>query len=124
MIKGICSVSFRQKSVDEIIALAKKGNLNCIEWGSDVHLPPEDLEYVKAVKQKTQEAGLSCPTYGSYYRMDAIEKFEKISLCAEVLGAQIIRVWGGEKDATLMTDKDEEILCEKLFACGKIAQTR
>ena len=40
------------------------------------------------------------------------------------MGAQIIRVWGGEKDATLMTDKDEEILCEKLFACGKIAQTR
>ena len=49
---GLTSVSFRKLSVDEVIALAKKAGVDGIEWGSDVHVPPNDIEYVKEVADK------------------------------------------------------------------------
>ncbi len=41
---GLCSITFRSLSVDAIIELATKARLDGIEWGSDVHVPPGDLE--------------------------------------------------------------------------------
>ena len=41
---GIVSVTFRKKTIDEIIRLAKSSSLECIEVGSDVHAPKDDPE--------------------------------------------------------------------------------
>lgn len=41
---GLTSISFRGKTCTEVIGLAKKAGLDGIEWGGDVHVPPENEE--------------------------------------------------------------------------------
>ena len=40
---GLCSVTFRRCSAAEIVELATRAGLRCIEWGGDVHVPHGDL---------------------------------------------------------------------------------
>lgn len=96
---GLCSVTFRNQSVEEIIQLVKDAKLNGIEWGGDVHVPPGDLKHAKKVKQLTREAGLEVTSYGSYYRVGEYEKnadpFATILSTAVALKAPSIRIWAG-----------------------------
>ena len=41
---GLCSVTLRACSIEEVVAIAAGAGLECIEWGADVHVPPGDLE--------------------------------------------------------------------------------
>ena len=43
---GLVSVSFRPNSPEEILIAMQKAGLTCIEWGSDVHCPPEKAEEI------------------------------------------------------------------------------
>ncbi|MBL7016390.1 MAG: sugar phosphate isomerase/epimerase [Kiritimatiellales bacterium] len=100
MIKpGICSITFRQKSPEEIIALSLEAGLAGIEWGADVHVPPEDLENARRVGEMTREAGLEVVAYGSYWfaldEQPEPEPFEPLIEAAQALGAPIIRIWAG-----------------------------
>ena len=99
MIKtGMVSASFRKKTVDQIIDLAKKARLDSIEWGGDVHVPHGNLQIAKQVGEKTREEGLMTPSYGSYYYAGASDiSFESVLDTAKTLGAQNIRVWAGRK---------------------------
>ena len=45
---GLTSVTFRRKTQEEIVALAAQAQLDGIEWGGDVHVPPGDLPAAKA----------------------------------------------------------------------------
>jgi len=95
---GLCSITFRQLSVDEIIALCQKAKIDGIEWGGDVHVPPGDIEHARSVKAKTEEAGMGVCSYGSYYRCDSEEDaFSDVLDSAAALGAPVIRVWAGRK---------------------------
>ncbi len=100
MIKpGICSITFRQKSPEEIIALSLEAGLAGIEWGADVHVPPEDLENARRVGEMTRGAGLEVVAYGSYWfaldEQPEPEPFEPLIEAAEALGAPMIRLLGG-----------------------------
>lgn len=98
MIKlGLCSITFRDLSVSEIIKLVKEAKLDAIEWGSDVHVIPTDIENAKNVRKLMDENNLETSSYGSYYRV-GIENdfvFEDIVEVAKILGAKDIRVWAG-----------------------------
>lgn len=98
--RGLVSVSFRQNSVDDIIHAASAAGLSCIEWGSDVHLPPGDRELALTVAEKTKAAGLFCCSYGSYFRLgqDAPEMILPYLATAKMLGTNILRIWGGAKN--------------------------
>ncbi|MEX0332793.1 MAG: sugar phosphate isomerase/epimerase family protein [Puniceicoccaceae bacterium] len=101
MIKpGICSITFRDETPESLIQLSSEAGLVGIEWGSDVHVPLEDLENARKVGDQTREAGLEVAGYGSYYmgRESADEEpvpFEPILQAAEALGAPVIRIWAG-----------------------------
>ena len=98
---GLVSVTFRQLSPQEIIALVRQAELKAIEWGGDVHVPPDDLKNAATVRQMTAEAGLAISAYGSYYRVGVSEEeglaFEKVLATALELQAPTIRVWAGRK---------------------------
>lgn len=99
---GICSITFRDLSCEELIDEVKKAGLDAIEWGSDVHVPPNDKDHAKKVADLTKKAGLEVSSYGSYYRV-GIENdysFEEILETAVILGAKDIRVWAGRKGST------------------------
>ena len=95
---GLVSVSFRHLSPDEIIALAVKAGLECIEWGGDIHVPPGKIENAVSVGERTCAAGLSVACYGSYCRLTDEESgmFESVVRTAKALGAPLIRVWAGK----------------------------
>src|SRR5699024_11543257 len=52
----LCSVTFRERSVEEVIDVAQKAGLQGIEWGADVHVPPGNLRRAMKVYDKTVAA--------------------------------------------------------------------
>ena len=114
---GLVSITFRQLSPEEIIALCVKAGVRCLEWGGDVHVPPGDVARAREVGRLTRHAGLEVAAYGSYYRLGTNEPgtFEAIMANAVALGAPTIRVWAGRKGSR-ETEVDErcEIIADAL----------
>lgn len=96
---GICSITFRNLSSEELIDEVKNAGLDAIEWGSDVHVPPNNKDHARHVADLTRKAGLEVSSYGSYYRVGIENEysFEEILETAVILGAKDIRVWAGRK---------------------------
>lgn len=96
---GLVSVTFRKLPPSKIVELARDAALEGIEWGGDVHVPPDDPSQAERVAQLTREAGLDIPSYGSYFRLaeQDVEEFEPVLRTAKVLGAPNIRVWAGRQ---------------------------
>lgn len=102
---GLCSVTFRELSVEEVIHAAKSAELSCIEWESRKHVRAGDLEEAKRVARLTREAGLEISSYGTYYQVGSHADFEDIIVTAKALETEMIRVWAGEKSSV---DADEQ----------------
>ena len=118
---GLCSVSFRKLTVEEIIEAVKAAGLDGIEWGGDVHVPHGDVETAKYVAKLMEDAGLETLSYGTYYYPGdhAVEDFQGVIDCALALGTKIIRVWAGSKTLTEVTDEyrakiiaDTQAICD------------
>lgn len=99
--KGLCSVTFRDLTAEQIIELAVKADLEGIEWGGDIHVPPGDYNRAAEISQMTIQAGLEIISYGSYYRVGCENEnrvsFEEILQTAVELKAPEIRVWAGNR---------------------------
>jgi len=112
---ALCSISFRKSSVDEVIEMTKAAGLDGIEWGGDVHVPPGELELAREVRGKTEAAGLTIPSYGSYYRCtEDSEPFSDVLDSARELGAPVIRIWAGDKGSAEATDEDRHDVAERI----------
>ena len=120
---GMTSVTFREKTIEEIAFLAKTAELSVIEWGGDRHVLPLDFEAVKIARTEMEKNGLSCPSYGSYYRM--IEKdedtFRAICKTSEALGASTIRAWLGRTGSARITPEQYATLLEETKKLADIA---
>lgn len=92
---SLISVTFRKKSVEEIVDIARKGGLAAIEWGGDKHVVPGDQNAISLAKKLCDENGLAVSAYGSYYRCNNSEDFAPVLETALALGTKIIRVWAG-----------------------------
>ncbi|MGC4030327.1 MAG: hypothetical protein QM754_01080 [Tepidisphaeraceae bacterium] len=99
---GLVSVTFRQRSVAQIISDVAKAGLQAIEWGGDVHVPPGDLPHAAEVRRQTAEAGLAVSSYGSYYNAtkDPADLAGRVLATAAELGAPTVRMWAGPMDST------------------------
>ena len=104
---GLCSVSFRGLSVEEIVEAVKAAGLDGIEWGGDVHVPHGDVEKAKYVAKLMADADLETLSYGTYYYPGdhVVENFKGVIDCALALGTKIIRVWAGSKELCTVTDE-------------------
>jgi len=98
---GLVSITFRKRTPRELVDLVQQAGHHAIEWGGDIHVPHGDLEQAFEVREMTQDAGLTCAAYGSYYRIGHSEdddlRFETVRDTATALGASAIRVWAGNK---------------------------
>ena len=90
---GLLSVTFRSLPFERIIELTAEAELDGIEWGGDVHVPPGKLKLAERIGQTAREAGLVNYSYGSYWRADC--EPEMIAETAAALGVQWIRIWAG-----------------------------
>lgn len=118
---GLCSVTFRRFPAEKVTELAAENGLDCIEWGGDIHVPHGDTIRAAQVGGAARKSGLSCNSYGSYFRCDGFETFKPVSAAAKALGASVIRIWAGEKDSEKFTDEEFERLAETVSACADYA---
>lgn len=95
---GFTTVTFRKKSRREVCEIAQRNNIMCVEWGGDMHLPPDDETALQEVISLQKEFGLTAVSYGSYYRLGAenYTLWEQIVNTADKIGARIIRIWQGD----------------------------
>ena len=80
---GLVSVSFRPLSPKEIIEATAAAGLKCIEWGSDVHAPCNDIERLQEIAKLQKESGISCSSYGTYFRIGT-NAAEELPACTTV----------------------------------------
>ena len=109
---GMTSVTFRNKTVAEVVDICRRENVNYIEWGSDVHVKTRDDAL--CAKKLCDEAGIVVSSYGSYYRVGSGTAEEWRTLCenASIMGAASIRVWLGTKDSEKTSDGEYQALLD------------
>lgn len=123
---GVCSISFRKHSIEEIVKAAAAAGLDGIEWGSDVHVPSGDTAAAAHARAVTEAAGLQCLSYGGYYRLGCgtQEEFDSLLACAEVLGVRDVRIWGGNKGSEELTEEEWGALIAEAKCCAEKAQAK
>lgn len=104
---GFTTVTFRQKSRLEICEIAHENNIKFIEWGADIHLPPNDEKALLEVISLQKRFNLTAISYGSYYRLGCEDYclWENITKTALAIGAKIIRVWQGNISSDNITNE-------------------
>ena len=121
MKSGLVSISFRKKSIKELIKATKESGLEYIEWGGDVHVPMGNVKLAREVRRKMHGAGLKCASYGSYfglmYHCDEHYPlpFKKVLKTAKALGAKTVRVWLGWPKCGCKKGH-EQYICKKGYA--------
>lgn len=107
---GLCSVTFRKKSVDEVVEIARKAGVRYIEWGGDIHV--KTIEAARKVKNLCDIANIKICSYGSYYNCIEYDenKWREICQIAKAMNAESIRVWLGKKDSEITTEDEYNTL--------------
>lgn len=120
---GLCSVTFRALPPSEVIAVAAAAGLRLLEWGGDVHAPPGDPGALRRLRDRTSRAGLTIPSYGSYWRagQDTVAAFSNLVDAALALGATRIRVWAGQTDSESATNRTRKRVAAGLRDAAEIA---
>lgn len=120
---GFTTVTFRKKSVDEILNISRRAGVRYLEWGGDIHVPPKDTGNARLVRAKCDDAGLAAVSYGSYYRVGDRDMRLFAANChiAEILGAGSVRVWLGRKAGMEVTEEEFLSLCSETAAMADIA---
>ena len=113
---GLVSVSFRDRDPEEILQAVQAADLCCIEWGSDVHCPPEKAQEIAALQKAYN---IECCSYGTYFKFGAapIGELPAYIQAAKILGAPILRLWCGTKNSEEYTEEEKQ----ELFALCKQA---
>lgn len=120
---GLTSVSFRELSPKDIISLMKQTGLKNIEWGSDIHCPPNDKDNLAKTAQMQAENGIKCCSYGSYFRLGdtPLDILPNYISAAKALGTSIIRTWCGTKGSADYTQDEKTELFANCKSAAQIA---
>lgn len=117
---GVASVTFRNKTVGQVVEIAKNSGVEFVEWGGDVHV--KTLDDARFAKKLCDENNIKISSYGSYYRTGSSDKNEWEEICriASEMGASSVRIWLGNKDSEEFTESEYEELSEEVkFLCEK-----
>ena len=108
---GMTSNTFREKTVEEVIKIAKNAEIDGIEWGvTGKHII--DDSSIEEIKKLSEEYGIEIFSMGSYCCMEDYEHCVKTVSMANLLGAPIIRVWAGEKSPEECDNEYFELIAE------------
>ena len=109
---GLCSVTFRKKTAEEVVALSEKAGISFIEWGGDVHV--KALDDAKKVKVLCDRADIKISSYGSYFNSAVFDESKWTYTCeiAKEMGAESIRIWLGKKNSQVTNENEYQLLLE------------
>ena len=110
---GIVSISFRDRSPEQILIAASEAGLDAVEWGGDVHVPHGDLEAARLVRELSAAFDTEIAEYGSYYAIGKSDPslFEDILNTARDLGTNVIRVWAHQGKPSDSFSEEEYQAC-------------
>ena len=116
---GLCSVSFRGNSPEEILRAMTDAGLRCIEWGSDVHAPYTDTDKLTHIASLQSEYGIVCSSYGTYFRIGETDTEELYGYirAAEILGTKLL--WCGAKGSAAFDEAEKKQFFD---TCRRVAQ--
>jgi sugar phosphate isomerase/epimerase len=114
---GVASVTFRNKTIEQIVEIAENADVSYVEWGADVHVT--NREEAQKARALCDEHGITVSSYGSYFRVGESDVGDWRELCeiASILGASSIRVWLGNQNSE---DTDDYTYLRLLEDCRKI----
>ena len=120
---GLVSVSFRPFAPEEILKAMANTGLTCIEWGSDVHAPYNNVEKLNQIVSLQKQYGITCCSYGTYFRLGEtpIEELPGYIAAAKILGTDILRLWCGTKSGNKMTAEEKADLLDQCRKAAAIA---
>lgn len=128
IIPGICSLTLKNLSTEELIRFAADSGLRAIEWWAAGHVPPGEIALAERVGEATRRAGLQISTYGSYYRVGVSEQagmpFASVLDSAVALGAPSIRVWAGDKNPDKADQEDWNRVVADTLRIADLASAR
>ena len=113
---GFTSTSFRQiKSLEKIVKIAVRAQIDCIEWGGDIHV--RSVADAKRAKELCDKANIRINSYASYYRVGCqnSDEWKRICEISSAMGAKSVRVWLGKCDS----EKTDEATYQKLVEDAK-----
>ena len=118
---GLCSITLRSSTVDEVITIACRAGIEGIEWGADVHAPPAGGPKIDALAARCRDAGLDVPSYGSYLGMapadgDDAPVVDAVLDTAAALGAPMVRIWTELGVGPTAPDSDRRRVIERTAA--------
>lgn len=121
---GLVSISFRDKSPEEILSAVKSAGLSYIEWGSDVHAPKDNKEKLNEIVALQKKYAVNCCSYGTYFRLGEtpIEELKDYINAAKVLGTDILRLWCGNKGSVGYTENEKLQLFDVCRTAAEIAK--
>ena len=121
---GLVSVSFRQHTPQEILEAAQKAGISFIEWGSDIHAPCHDTERLMEIAALQREYGVTCSSYGTYFRLGEtpVEELRHYIAAAKLLRTDVLRLWGGKKSGAELTEAEKQALLAQCLEAEKIAR--
>ncbi len=119
---GLCSVTFRKKSAEEVVEIAKKAGIDYIEWGGDIHV--KTTEEARIVKSICDNEGIKISSYGSYFNSAEYDEAQWTEICeiASIMGASSVRIWLGKKDSEETGDVEYNTLLENTKKMCDIAK--
>lgn len=120
---GLCSVTFRKKSVEEIVRIAERAGVGYIEWGADVHV--KTLDDARRVKALCDKAEIIVSSYGSYVNCCEYdeEQWKRVCEIAKETGASSVRIWLGKKDSEKTDEKQYAFMLQNTKRMCDIADT-
>ncbi len=125
---GLVSITFRNRSPEQVIDLCREHALHGIEWGGDIHVPHGDEQVAERVGRLTRDAGLTVQAYGSYYRLGVSRQegleFQSVLASALALGAPVIRVWAGRHGSFDATPDQRRAVVADVMECADLAATQ
>ncbi len=119
---GLCSVTFRKKTVQEIVDIAKKAGVEYIEWGGDIHI--KTLEDAKKAKALCKENNIKISSYGSYFNCAEYDESKWTEICqiTKEMRANSVRIWLGKKDSEKTSEQEYKTLLENTKKMCEIAE--
>ena len=124
---GLCTIAFREQSLDAVINIAADHGFDGIEiWGQEPHMPEAyNEEYVKKIRDLTLGKGLEISAFGAYVHplMPFYQKhFEEAFKIAKGLGTNLVRIWSRGGPSKSLSPEEKGLIAFRLMGMAQWAE--
>lgn len=121
---GIVSVTFRGKSIFDIIAMAKQAGLDAIEIGSDVHAP-YDADNLADIAKSAADNGVDHCVLRHLLQARSVSRRRRrvhvLHKSRETARHEDLRLWAGVKNSEDVDPTERRRLTDEAILCADLA---